>query len=87
MFEKAKACQRLAVVGTKDAVPALAALLPDEKLNVYARFGLEGIPDPAADEAFRDADREIARPAIGRRAGFLGQRKDAKAVGLLSNFM
>ncbi len=55
VFEKAKACQRLAVVGTKDAIPALAALLPDEKLNLYARFGLEGIPDPAVDEALRNA--------------------------------
>ncbi len=33
-FEKAKACQRLAIIGTKDAVPALASLLPDEKLNL-----------------------------------------------------
>ena len=51
VFDKAKACQRLAVIGTKDAIPALVALLPDEKLNLYARFGLEGIPDPAANDA------------------------------------
>ena len=30
VFDKAKACQRLAVVGTKDAIPALVALLPDD---------------------------------------------------------
>ncbi len=70
IFEKAKACQRLAVVGTKDAIPALVALLPDEKLNLYARFGLEGIPDPAVDEAFRDAATKLHGRAPGGRDRF-----------------
>ena len=87
VFEKAKACQRLAVVGTKDAVPALAALLPDEKLNEYARFGLEGIADPAVDEALRDAAAKLhGRPLVGVLDS-IGQRKDAKAVELLANLM
>jgi hypothetical protein len=87
IFEKAKACQRLAVVGSKDAVPALAALLPDEKLNEYARFGLEGIPDPAADEALREATAKLHGRQLVGVLDSLGQRKDAKAVGLLSNFI
>jgi HEAT repeat protein len=87
IFEKAKACQRLAVVGTKDAVPALAALLPDEKMNEYARFGLEGIPDPAADEALRDAAGRLhGRPLVGV-IDSIGQRRDAKAVKLLSKLI
>ena len=48
LFEKAKACQDLAVVGTARAVPALAAQLENEKLAHYARFALEPIPDPSA---------------------------------------
>ena len=53
VFDKAKACQRLAVVGDEKAVPALAALLADESLSNYARYGLEAIPDPAVDNALR----------------------------------
>jgi HEAT repeat protein len=87
VFEKAKACQALAVVGTKGAIPALVALLPDEKLNLYARFGLEGIPDPAVDEAFRDAATRLqGRPRIGVLDS-IGQRKDARAVTLLKGFL
>jgi HEAT repeat protein len=87
IFEKAKACQRLAVVGTTDAIPALVALLPDEKLNLYARFGLEGIPDAAVDEAFRDAATKLhGRPQVGV-IDSIGQRKDAQAVGLLKGLL
>ena len=75
-FEKAKACQQLAVVGTKDAVPALAALLPDEKLNVYARFGLEGIPDPAVDAALRNAVTKLQGRQVIGVIDSIGQRRD-----------
>jgi len=87
VFEKAKACQRLAVVGTKDAIPALAALLADEKLNLYARFGLEGIPDPAVDEVLRNAAVKLhGRQQVGV-IDSIGQRKDAQAVGLLKGLL
>ncbi|MBN1395492.1 MAG: hypothetical protein JW959_10750 [Pirellulales bacterium] len=86
-FEKAKACQRLAVVGTKDAVPALAALLPNEKLNVYARTALENIPGPEGDEALREATKTLkGRPLVGA-IDSLGQMRDAKAVALLGKFL
>lgn len=86
-FDKAKACQRLAVVGTPDAIPALVALLPDEKLNLYARFGLEGIPGPAVDEALRGAASRLqGRPLVGV-IDSIGQRKDPKAVDLLKGFL
>ena len=86
-FEKAKACQRLAVVGTKDAVPALAALLPDENLNCYARCGLEGIADPAADEALRDAAAKLHGRQLVGVIDSIGQRKDVKAVELLAKLL
>ena len=87
VFEKAKACQRLAVVGTKDAIPPLVALLPDENLNLYARFGLEGIPDPAVDAAFRDAARKLHGRQLVGVIDSIGQRKDAQAVGLLKELL
>ena len=86
-FEKAKACQRLAVVGTKESVPALAALLGDDALNVYARTALEGIPDAAADEALREAAGKLeGRPLIGV-INSIGQRRDAEATPLLREFL
>ncbi len=87
VFEKAKACQRLAVVGTKDAVPALAALLPDEHLNLYARFGLEGIPDPAVDEALREAATKLQGRQLVGVIDSIGQRRDRQAVELLSGLL
>ncbi|NMD34799.1 MAG: hypothetical protein GYA73_02860, partial [Planctomycetes bacterium] len=48
VFEKAQACRWLGARGAKEAVPALAALLADERLAAYARDALEKIADPAA---------------------------------------
>lgn len=59
-FQKAKACQRLASVGTKEAVPALAALLADPQLAHYARYGLETNLDSSADDALRGALGKIS---------------------------
>ena len=86
-FERAKACQRLAVMGTKDAIPSLAALLPDEKLNVYARTALENIPGPEAAEALREAAKTLkGRPLVGV-IDSLGQMRDAKAIELLAKYL
>lgn len=82
--EKADACRLLALVGTKDAVAPLAALLGDEKLSHMARYGLEPIPDPAVDEALRDALGKLkGRPLVGV-IGSIGVRRDAVAVSTLA---
>src|SRR5262245_61406660 len=47
--EKALACKKLAIYGTKECVPDLATLLSDAHLASWARIALEAIPDPAAD--------------------------------------
>ncbi len=78
--EKADACRLLALVGTKDAVAPLAALLGDEKLSHMARYGLEPIPDPAVDEALRNALGKLkGRPLVGV-IGSIGVRRDTKAI-------
>jgi HEAT repeat protein len=69
-----------AEIGTKQAVPALAALLADPKLAHYARYGLEPIPDPSVDKALRDALGKIkGRPLVGV-INSIGQRKDAEVA-------
>jgi len=85
--EKADACRQLAIIGTKDAVAPLAALLGDEKLSHMARYALEPIPETAVDDALRDALGKVkGRPLVGV-IGSIGVRRDAKAVRALTKML
>jgi HEAT repeat protein len=85
--DKADACLQLARVGTQAAVPALAALLPDEKLNHMARYGLETIPDASVDRALRAALGTLSgRPLVGV-IGSIGVRRDAGAIEPLEKLL
>lgn len=78
------ACDALRRTGTAKAVPALAPLLSDEKLNDYARDALEEIPDPSAGKALVDALGEVDGSL---RVGIiitLGDRGEAAAVAPLA---
>ena len=86
-FAKAKACQRLALVGDKNAVPALAALLGDAKFAHYARFGLEAIPDPAVDAALRQALGELEGNLLIGVINSSARRKDTKALEALAKIV
>jgi len=83
-FDKDTACRRLAVIGTKASVPALAALLSNEHLCDVARCTLETIPDPAADEALRAAMGNLKGRLLIGVINSIGVRKDAKAVEALA---
>lgn len=84
VYAKAKACQRLAVVGDKTATPALAALLTHPELSHYARFALEPMRDTSADDALRAAlDKVTGRLLVGV-INSIGLRRDAKAIGALA---
>jgi HEAT repeat protein len=86
-FKKAKACQRIGELGAKEAVPALAALLGDEHLSVYARYGLEPIPDPSADDALRAALSKLKGDRLIGVINSIGKRKDAKAGPVLARMI
>jgi hypothetical protein len=86
-FQKAKACMRLAMVGTKEAVPALAAMLGAERLSDYARFGMAPIPDPSVDEALRGALKKLKGKFLVGVIDSIGQRKDAGSVEPLVKLM
>ncbi|MCX6929968.1 MAG: HEAT repeat domain-containing protein, partial [Verrucomicrobia bacterium] len=85
--EKADACRELARIGNKDAVAPLAALLPDEQLSHMARYGLETIPDPAVDEALREAAEKLHGRLLVGVIGSLGVRHDTKAVKILAGLL
>lgn len=83
--EKAIPCKHLAIYGTKEAVPALAALLGDKELSSWARIALEAITDPAADAALRDAlDRVEGRELVGVMNSIGRRHGDPKAVAPLA---
>ena len=85
--EKTDACRGLSFIGTKNAIPALVALLGDQKLSHMARYGLEPIQDPAVDEAFRAAlGRLKGMPLVGV-IGSTGVRRDTLAVPALAKFL
>ena len=82
--DKAISCKGLAVYGTKNAVPALAKLLPDKELTSWARTALEVIPGEEANAALRDAmDKVEGRILIGV-INSIGVRRDAGAVSGLA---
>ena len=81
--EKAITCKRLAIFGSKAAVPALAPLLADKDLASWARIALEAIPGPEADEALRKAVGSLKGNLLIGTINSIGVRRDAKAVDLL----
>ena len=77
-------CRKLAIIGSADSVPALAALLTSEELSHMARYALERIPDAAAGNALRGAiGKVIGKLKVGM-INSVGMRADAKAVASLA---
>lgn len=83
-FAKAKACQRLALVGDDAAVPALAGLLGDAQLSHYARTALEPMPPGAADQALRDALGKLKGSLLVGVINSIGVRRDPMALARLA---
>lgn len=80
LHEKARACQEIGVYGGAEAVPALAALLNHEHLADYARSGLEGIKDPSAGLALRQALGTANGRQLSGVVNSLGVRRESAAV-------
>lgn len=80
MQAKARACQELGDVGGTASVAPLAALLDQEHLADYARSGLEGIKDPAAGKALRQALGKLNGRYLAGAVNSLGVRREIAAV-------
>lgn len=86
LHDRAKLCQRLAILGDATAVPSLAELLADPKLSGYARTALERIPGPEAEAALVTALAEVSDPIL--RVGIIhsaGRRAIEAAVPSLES--
>lgn len=76
-------CRELAIIGSAASVPALAPLLLEDELSVFARLALERIPGPEADKALRDA---IAKSRGRTRIGIINSvavRRDPRSIPVL----
>lgn len=90
---KMDACRELAVIGTPRAIPALAALLGDDRLSHMARYALEPMSSPRVDEVLRS---KLRPPRVGTMSGALngrllvgvihsvGVRRDTRAIPSLT---
>jgi len=85
--DKERACRILKIIGTADAVPALAALLPNAELSHMARFALESMPCPEAGKGLREAIAKASGQAKVGVINSVGVREDAAAVGDLAGLL
>ncbi|MDD3470378.1 MAG: hypothetical protein PHE53_10450 [Thermoguttaceae bacterium] len=86
-FAKMKAAQALATKGTDRSIPALVSMLPNEQMNLYARFGLEGIGTGACKAAMLEATKTLKDRPLQGVIGSLGQMKYAVAVPALATLL
>ena len=82
--DKDAACRSLKTVGTEKSVPALAALLTNEKLAHPARFALESMPYASAGAALREAVGKTKGLIRSGMIDSLGERRDASAVPIIA---
>jgi HEAT repeat protein len=85
--EKDAACAQLKRIGTKEAVPALAALLTDEPLSHSARYALESMQGPEAGAALLAA---LPKTSGSNEVGIinsLAARKDMAAIAVLGGLL
>jgi len=81
------ACRQLALIGTKEQVPALAKLLADQELSQMARYALARIPGEAVDRALLDAlDKTDGANKLGI-INTLGSRRSNAAVEPLTKLL
>lgn len=81
------ACRQLALIGTEECVPALANALDDPSLSDMARYALERIASPKANDALR---RALKKSTPETRIGLInsvGVRMDVKSIPTLAQFL
>ena len=78
------ACRQLMKIGGDAEVPALAALLTNEKLTDPARYALERIPGEAATSALIAAAAQTEGEVLAGIVAGLGRRGDDAAVPVLA---
>lgn len=78
------ACRKLSLIGSADAVPALAALLTDKTLSHMGRYALERMPCDEALAALRGAMAETSGLQRVGMINSLGVRRDAQSTAAIA---
>lgn len=80
------ACSQLGVIGSAAALPALSRLLNEEETAAMACLALGTYPEGKADAVVREALKWATGKVRVQLINTVGDRRDAKAVSLLSRF-
>ncbi len=79
------ACRMLRLIGTRESLPALTAMLPEPDLSDMARYALGAMPYPEVDAALRAAlNGPLPNPIRIGLINMLGAREDRQAVSRLA---
>ncbi len=87
IYAKMLACKKLGRIGTEAALPALADMLANEKLNFIARYALEAMPGKKVDDLLRKAALELKGSCLVGVIDTIGVRKDTAAVSILKDIL
>ncbi len=87
IHNKNVACKRLAVYGTPKAIPALVAMLSNDKLNFNARFALEAMPFEEVDAALLDAATKLDGMNLVGVVDTIGVRGKAGSVDTIKKIL
>ncbi len=74
------ACKQLAIYGSDASVPRLESMLPDSRLNQYARLALESIPSGSAEAALIRGAETLAGQQRANCIDSLGSIRSAAVV-------
>ena len=85
--EKDGACARLKRIGTEQSIPALSALLSDERLSHSARYALESMPFPRAGVALLQGLENTSGLTRISIINSLGVRREPQAVPALEKLL
>ncbi len=81
------ASEQLSIIGTADAVPALAEMLTEEETSDMARYALERIPAEESVAALRNALDGTSRIVKVGIINSLGEREDEESVSSLAELI
>jgi HEAT repeat protein len=84
---KMAACRHLRAIGSEQAVPALQAMLADERASDLALYALQQIPGAAVDKTLLQALSQTTGPTKIAVIASLGERRSADAVPALVSLL
>jgi len=80
-------CRMLSRIGSDRSVPALAEMLPDDRLSHMARFALQRIPGTKVDAILREALGKLDDDLLIGLVSSIGARGDRDAVRQISSLL